>query len=692
MGPFAVVAPQLYDRGLFPVPVKAGKKKAITLKWTTYSTRDALTVEVMEEWAKKYEDESVGLLLGTPVTEDLQLIAIDVDRDELVEPVKSAIGRKELVSKVGKKGLTIFMLAGPGVATERIRSGGASAPVEVLAKGTQTVLPPSIHPDGMEYRWIGPSILDTDLRTLPVFTKAVRAEIQAWAKGKAKHFEALNAMERSTEEGGGTVHNSGYPAVAYLVTAQWDDYDIMERVLRAISEASDRAGMEFNRADYERKVEEWIESAKERGFDEIQVTKKPKEIVIAEEFVASLRVAGQPGVMSFEGMTYIYRDGCWSPSDRNRLITALLQRGTNAPLAVLKNAAEYVSLSTVVENPPVTKDFVCLRNGTYDINADAMIGWSAYPMILHRANVLYEPNPQCPVYDSLLLNIFRDNLDIISTVEEFFGSTFVPDNAYQKALFILGPGASGKSTLANLLAAMHAPEAVSSVPVTALHKEYFRAMLFGKLLNVSGEQSLVNPIADDYFKKIVGGDKIDARLPYDMPRQGVLSVRFLEIANQLPLTRDTSSALLRRMVVAPVQTISGKLDPTVPEKLLGELPGVFFHLMRAYRDLRARKQFQAHSAATDALHTYAREQNPVLAWVDDECAPTEAGQPGTPSSELYDNFCLYSRQAGIRFIPSREAWGRILTGLGYPSVVKRVGSRLFRVRALVAHANDLTSI
>ena len=67
MGPFAVVAPQLYDRGLFPVPVKAGKKKAITLKWTTYSTRDALTVEVMEEWAKKYEDESVGLLLGTPV-------------------------------------------------------------------------------------------------------------------------------------------------------------------------------------------------------------------------------------------------------------------------------------------------------------------------------------------------------------------------------------------------------------------------------------------------------------------------------------------------------------------------------------------------------------------------------------------------------------------------------------------------
>jgi hypothetical protein len=95
---------------------------------------------------------NIGLPLG-----QRGLVAIDIDTDDpahiaqiiaCLPPIRAA--------KRGKRGFTAFFLTdGDRIPTQRLGL------VEVLSHGTQTVIPPSIHPDtGEAYVWLDPQALE----------------------------------------------------------------------------------------------------------------------------------------------------------------------------------------------------------------------------------------------------------------------------------------------------------------------------------------------------------------------------------------------------------------------------------------------------------------------------------------------------------------------------------------------------
>jgi|GEM_PF-6922820 len=172
---FRITAPHYIKAGLSPIPLRAeGEIKAPAISnWTEYKQRQPEPEELLK-WTKSFPDAGLGLVLGTPIGhDDLCLVAIDIDQDELVEPIKRQLfdcgnTNRPFVAKFGVKGLTIFALAPVDCDGRKFGNVDGMA-VELLAAGQQTVMPPSLHPSGCTYTWVSDAtLLNIDLKSLPL--------------------------------------------------------------------------------------------------------------------------------------------------------------------------------------------------------------------------------------------------------------------------------------------------------------------------------------------------------------------------------------------------------------------------------------------------------------------------------------------------------------------------------------------
>ena len=667
-GAFALTAPKLMGMGLSPLPIKRGEKRPAIKRWQDFCRRQPNSTE-FSGWMESYQEYNVGLALGASIGEQ-QLIAIDVDDDTMIDRVRYAI-MSDPPAKIGKKGITFFMLADSKVTNTKFvnrapdRKSGTL--VEILALGSQTVLPPSIHPEGMEYRWVGESLLESDVSALPILTDAMIDEITAYAHGKGEHFDALNTMIWKGEDGGGNTHDTCVAAVACLVARQWLDGDIVRRIDYAKLRACERNGDSYQWPHAERVIREWIESARSKGMDTTSKTRRiPTERMVAEAIVFDFNNESTR-LLTHLGRTFSYRDGYWRAMSADELRRVVLTHDRSLTLSQINAITTLVQVQTMVEEFGGFNKRVCLKNGTFNLESNTLELWAPEHEITHQLPFEWDDDAKCPLYDDLVEQTFNGDYEAIQLWDEYAAYTLVPDMSFHKMVFLVGPGGSGKTTLSNVLHSIHDPSAVSSTPVTALHDERMRSMLVGKLLNISSEQSRLNPVADDYLKKITGGDLVDVRFLYKDSVSMRLTVRFLELANDLPTIKDVSDAIRRRLFILTCPNKVKNPDRHLSRKLLAERPGILKRWTKAFRDLYKRGEFLEPESSREEVDIFLRESDPVITWFDERVVHDDTGSIG---DELYFDFIEWSKRSGYnpRDIPTRIVWGKRLTAMGYPSI------------------------
>jgi hypothetical protein len=245
---FSTLAPNYWRAGYSVVPINPGTKKPAIAKWPGYC--DNLPgAKTQAVWLETHARCGIGLLLGTQVSPGHRLIAIDIDNDQLVEPVKAILTCKS--GKVGKKGITIFARAPVG---EGIKAAALKGPFEansgdLLASGRQTVVPPSTHPDtGEEYRWIGLPLLEVSFDSLPILDARLKRIIEC----------ICSSQYAPTLHDGSSTHTAAVGFVAQLVFAGATDSEITAVVQACLP--TDYSGNTLSELD------ELISSARAKGF------------------------------------------------------------------------------------------------------------------------------------------------------------------------------------------------------------------------------------------------------------------------------------------------------------------------------------------------------------------------------------------------------------------------------------------
>jgi hypothetical protein len=176
-GAYALVGARLCERGYSALPVEPGTKKPGVFRqgqWSgmcrwnqTYSQRRP-TADEQRIWAQWPGAPGVCVVAG-PASGHFVAIDIDVDDPAIKAAIESALP-PTTVRKRGQKGETL-LYRGPEITNSISFNIGKTRVCDLIGPGRQTLLPPTLHPSGMQYRWTGPDALeDMDPSNLPEIT------------------------------------------------------------------------------------------------------------------------------------------------------------------------------------------------------------------------------------------------------------------------------------------------------------------------------------------------------------------------------------------------------------------------------------------------------------------------------------------------------------------------------------------
>ncbi|WP_299664038.1 bifunctional DNA primase/polymerase [uncultured Ruegeria sp.] len=176
--PYHRAAANLRENGYRAMPVSPGTKIPGQFSagdwrpmsgWAKYC--DSLPAEFIHEQWEKWPEAGVCVAHGNIIGLDL-----DTDRKDVSEALHQAV-EPSLIRRRGQKGWMGYYRPGDGLddLTARVRwyDDEGVVCVELLLHGTQSVLPPTIHPGtGKPYTWLpgGETLEDTDISDLPEFS------------------------------------------------------------------------------------------------------------------------------------------------------------------------------------------------------------------------------------------------------------------------------------------------------------------------------------------------------------------------------------------------------------------------------------------------------------------------------------------------------------------------------------------
>lgn len=184
--PFSMRSAKYIERGLSIVPIAPGTKKPGEFtggEWRGMGNWDRFFARVpslldLAHW-DKWPDAGLGLICG----KISGIVAVDVDTDDkfMLEQLRKRMPPSPVMKK-GRKGYTAFyrysgqLPRSWDVNKERI--------VDLLSDGRQTLMPGTMHPDGMSYVYLTEDTLeDFDLADLPELPKDFEEKLDLYLGG-----------------------------------------------------------------------------------------------------------------------------------------------------------------------------------------------------------------------------------------------------------------------------------------------------------------------------------------------------------------------------------------------------------------------------------------------------------------------------------------------------------------------------
>lgn len=185
MNNFKDNALQYHDMGLSVIPDKFGTKIPAIKEWSRFCD-ELSSLDDIHQWSTTFSTSNIALCLG----EASGIIALDVDSvDQKILDLIVPLLPSSPLEKYGAKGFTRFFRYS-GEHTQTIKFNGEVV-LELLSGGKKTTLPPSLHPSGVNYKWVSEkTLLDVNAKDLPLFPPFLLANIESKLKLHFKDFDS----------------------------------------------------------------------------------------------------------------------------------------------------------------------------------------------------------------------------------------------------------------------------------------------------------------------------------------------------------------------------------------------------------------------------------------------------------------------------------------------------------------------
>lgn len=279
-------------------------------------------------------------------------------------------------------------------------------------------------------------------------------------------------------------------------------------------------------------------------------------------------------------------------------------------------------------------------------------------------NGLYQP--QAVPSDSGFWKFLTQTLpdaDTRDLLQEFVGSTLLPDTRFQKACFFIGDGHNGKGVLMRIVKALH--QKTAAMVLDRLENFNLQGLVGATLALV--DEAPKAGIDEQVLKSLIAGETVQI----DRKHRDILSyqpiAKWIVSANHTPKFTDHSDGFWRRWIVVPfdvqIDYKQARLD--LAEHIVeNELHHVANWALAGLQRLLMRGRFpvadEMPNKVAAAMGRAKSESDAVRGWVDDQAVALVAeAKQWTPKNDLYRHFVQWCEGQGRGAVAQAEFYKRL---------------------------------
>ena len=685
-------------------------------------------------WQKK--PISPDLVHGAFKTNGHNIGLINGDASGIVDVDLDCREAKQFASLVLPKGLAAFEHAGNdrGHILYRVNDAGKTQRyqcpetgetlVELRSNGSQTMIPPSIHPSGqkLKFTFLDDTVTPLNFDDLQIQVRKIAALCliaRHWREG-IRHSLALGVAGLLLKTDHDEAQSKEIIAAICEVTGDEELHDRLKAIETTFDQPLENvAGFTQIEAMLGSKVAKRIFEWMGSSSAPLQAKNRIEPIVLgdlaADEDLTEARVAvafhswamAKAAYVSEKRCWYLWNGVVWQP-DISGAITVLfdqfLDEARSDPRSDDFEAAlkKYEGRSKIINSLSLAAPRLAQSIEEFDgehmvfaaknIWIDLETGEPCQPNpakhISLQSQVAYDASASCPHFLQFVDQIFCGDQELIEFVQRAVGYSLTGSTAEQCFFILNGDGANGKSTFVNILAKLMGGYSKASPEQTLLANQ--RSGVGDDLVYLSGARFISvseldqgQALAEAKIKRITGGDEVTGRALFGTYHRQKMIGKIYLATNSLPEVRGRDHGIFRRFQIIPFNRTFGpdEQDGSSPAKLEAELSGILNWAIEGCMKWQSEGLAPPRIVLEQREH-YRRELDTVRKFFDAELVVKNDGKIG--SSELFQNYRNWCRRMGHTAVDDRQfkssmecieevSWkrlnsGRFFVGLEYKSL------------------------
>jgi putative DNA primase/helicase len=290
-------------------------------------------------------------------------------------------------------------------------------------------------------------------------------------------------------------------------------------------------------------------------------------------------------------------------------------------------------------------------------------------------------------FAEFLTSIVNNNSTRLKILRACLYLIFTNNLIYQIALYIYGPGGTGKSTFINILIYLLGKDVTLSTSLSQINSRFGVASIIGKILLVLNDVSLYRGQEPKNIRNIVTQDPMEAEVKYKQPITFTPSSFLVITSNVLWDVKHSTTGLARRMIYFPFDNVPKfkELDlfRILPNgEAIGTLVphlGGFINWILSCSDENQHLLYDGGSKITELIGQDSIHVNPLHVFVKDclvksSDSHVRIGTKDSDNTTLYGIYCCWCDVNGISPI-SFKSFSILLLDL-----LKQQGWQMFKKR------------
>ena len=301
------------------------------------------------------------------------------------------------------------------------------------------------------------------------------------------------------------------------------------------------------------------------------------------------------------------------------------------------------------------ENIINLKNGILDIDKNILMEHSPQYISTIQLNCNYNPQAKAPKFLEFVNRLCSDkngNVDNekLLLIQEWTGLLLSNITISRvKKCFVLysAAGNTGKSVFLNMICKILGGKHTINIPIQNMSDRFALSDLYGKRLDVVGDQQADAIENSSGFKQLTGGDRVKVEFKGKQSFDWIFKGGIVVSCNNLPYFADDKGGhIFERLAILPCDNSipPEERDGTLIDKIAEESDGVFIWALEGLKRLRENDFRFTKCKATEAiLYEYRSKIDTIFRFVDECYIRTENRRDRVRKTEFeakYQKWCI----------------------------------------------------